>query len=255
MSSGEQAQIEASAEAQYGADERWIEVAPGLALPSRFSHAPRLASGPTARLHLRVLEGRVVCERLEVLPRSEAEPLTAQRLRDVPFGRLMQEAPREVARAITFDPAHPDGAEEVRRARPLPSTLAALGLRPDVLEMGAWLLADPREVAERTHDDEALAVAWPSMSSAEVIDAIRGLPSVQARPLSEEERAVAEGASATPRRRRQPLTDAELREMAEEHQRQAKIVRDPTVRVAAAFHMSRSTASRHLRRARKLGYL
>jgi len=254
MSSGEQAQIEASAEAQYGADERWIEVAPGLALPSRFSHAPRLASGPTARLYLRVLEGRVVCERLEVLPRSEAEPLTAQRLRDVPFGRLMQEAPREVARAITFDPAHPDGAEEVRRARPLPSTLAALGLPPGVLEMGAWLLADPREVAERTHDDEALAVAWPSMSRAEVIDAIRGLPSPQARALSDDERAVAEGASATPRRR-QPLTDAELREMAEEHQRQAKTVRDPTVRVAAAFHMSRSTASRHLRRARRLGYL
>jgi len=255
MSSGEQAQIEASAEAQYGADERWIEVAPGLALPSRFSHAPRLASGPTARLYLRVLEGRVVCERLEVLPRSEGEPLTAKRLRLVPFGALMQEAQGEAARAITFDPEHPDGAEEVPRARPLPRTLAALGLPPEVLEMAAWLLADPGEVAERTHDDEALAVAWPSMSSAEVIDAIRGLPSPQARALSDDERAVAEGASATPRRRRQPLTDAELREMAEEHQRQAKIVGNPTIRVAAAFHMSRSTASRHLRRARRLGYL
>lgn len=92
------------------------------------------------------------------------------------------------------------------------------------------------------------------MSVEEMVEAALKL-APKPRPLSDDERAVAEAETA-PRRRRQPPTDEELREMADDHRRfDALKYRDPTIQVAKKHHMSRSTASRRLRRARDLGYL
>lgn len=192
-------------------------------------------------MHLRVTDREVVCERLEIAPRSAEEPLTAQRVREVPFGALMQRAPAEAARAITFDRSHPDRiAEEEIPVRPLDEQAAIVP---------AWFLEDP---AESTRG--ALGDAWKDLSVEEMVEAALKL-APKPRPLSDDERAVAEAETA-PRRRRQPPTDEELREMADDHRRfDALKYRDPTIQVAKKHHMSRSTASRRLRRARDLGYL
>jgi hypothetical protein len=168
----------------------------------------------------------------------------------------MAGAPAAAARAITFDPAHTEGTDPVK-VRPLDESLSAQERSAGLITKGAWLLADPDESMKGALEGAALEGRWQDMSSSELVDAIRGLPKPGARDLSEHERRAA-SAAANPksRRRRRPrLTDHELCEMAKDHQRFDRLVNDPTIQVAKKWHMSRSTASRNIRRARELGYL
>ncbi|MDQ3318218.1 MAG: hypothetical protein M3522_12930, partial [Actinomycetota bacterium] len=187
---------------------------------------------------LRVTDREVVCERLEISPRSADEPLSAQRVRDVPFGQLLRRAAAEAARPITFTRGHADCTpwEEIL-VRPLPST-------PDDEEEHlepAWLLEDPAESTKGSLED-----LWQVKSAEELVDAVLSLPPPKARVLSDDERAVAESLP----------EEKELRDMAAAHQWfVAQKKDDPTIRVAKRFNMSRSSASRRLRRARELGYL
>jgi hypothetical protein len=157
-----------------------------------YSEEPR-PDAPLATLHMRVdNEEGVLCERLVVEPRSADKPLTAQRLRAIPFGAMVQRAPLRATRPIT------DWGSDARRqirVRPLNS---------DITQKPAWLLEDP---AKSTHG--ALADGWQDMSAEELAAAVRELHErpVILRELTDDDQAAAEAAIKRPRRRRQPLSD------------------------------------------------
>lgn len=221
----------------------WLEIHPGLALPRRFTHREPSDGGPVATVHMFVADDRhISCERVVVEPRSVDKPLTAQRLRAVQFGRLVQRAPVQAAQAFTFDHRHEDAYRSIR-VRLLAS---------NVHEVDAWLLEDAA-----TSPRGRLADRWQDMSAEEIHESVlEGVKQQQPRPLTDDERAEVEAAASPPRRRRQLLTDDELREVARDYEGFVALgQRDPTVQVARARYASRSTASRWIRRARDLGYL
>ena len=199
---------------------------------------------PAATLHMYVDGDSVFCERLEIEPRSTDEPLTAQGLRAIPFGRMVQRAPVRATRSITFDPADWGRPRAEIEVRPL---------SPDVSQAPAWLLEDP---AKSTRG--RLADKWQDMSSEELAEAVHQLQEQPLRPQGAHERRArsCRGCHEPPRRGRQPLSDEELREVARDYRTFVKLgQRDPTIQVALKHHGSRSTASRWIRRARELGFL
>lgn len=231
--------------------ELWLEIAPGLAVPQRFSYRETPANGPTATVHVRVDEDGIHCDRLEIEPRSPTEPLTAQRMRDVPLGQLMQRAPVAATRPVTFDPSHDDrnlfGEIRVRR---LPG--ADANATTHIVYAEAWLLNDPV-----TSLKGQLADTWEAMSEGELADAVAALQEqTRLKPLTDAERAATETAIRPRRRPRQSLSDEEIRAVAQDYKSfKALGQRDPTIQVAHKHYASRSTASRWIRRARELGYL
>jgi hypothetical protein len=203
---------------------------------------------------MRVDENGVVCERLELEPASPDAPLSAQALRLVRFGEMVQRAPVRTAQRITFDKLDEENDVRDRRTH----IRVARPIQPDgsrgIWDADAWLIQDPASKPPRG----TLGDRWQTMSGDEIVEHI--LQQEAAHPprtvaLREADRAAVEGATAT-RRRRHLLSDAELRQVAQDYETFRGLgQRDPTVQVAKKHHASRTTASRWIRRARDLGLL
>ncbi len=208
-----------------------------------------------ARLHMKLVDDRFVCERLELIATEQAS-LTAVALRRVGLGRMLREAPLRVLRPITFDPRDERGesrdeseamrvgdrlAWQVHATAPaeLPPE-AYRGLAPVVerVELSQKRLREIYEEQERRRSAARPRPAWGAAPTKEQI------------AIAKE--ALAAGAS---RRRLIPIDHAGLRRVAETYRTAMRLGQPPTKRVADEHHVSRTTASRWIRRARDLGFL
>jgi hypothetical protein len=245
-----------SAEVSWPATTLWYEVAPALALPRRFTYREEPADeGPVATLHMRVDEEGIVCERLEIEPRSADQPLSAQGLRRIRFGDMFQRAGVRAAKRITFRYPHgEDGGPSPERRR----IRVARRVLPDgtrmVADSEAWLADDPDARPPRGR----LADRWERMSAEALVEAVDAFEREPIRPdaFTDADRESVRAASGRPRRRRQLLTDEQLRAVVDDYVMFRELgQRDPTVQVAKKHHASRTTASRWIRRARDEGLL
>jgi hypothetical protein len=233
----------------------WYEVAPGLAVPQRFTYREAPADGaPVATLHMHADEEGIVCERLELEPRSADEPLSAQGLRRVRFGDMVQRALVHAAKRITFSYPWSDPGPGIERRH----IRVARRLLPDggrmLADSDAWLLDDPDARPPRGD----VAARWEQMSVEELVEAVnaREREPIRLEALTDADREMAGAAGGGRRRRRHLLTDEELRAVADDYVMFRELgQRDPTVQVAKKHYVSRTTASRWIRRARDGGLL
>jgi hypothetical protein len=182
----------------------WIEIAPGIELPERFVYREEPKGGELrATLHMRVIDGRVACERLELEPWTDPTgrhtALTRVAVQNVPVGRLLRDAPVKRARVTLLQP-EPENPNEAYRER------------------------------------QRLVVAMLAKQRGEE-DPVR--------------------AATRPRGPREPIPmdDQDLERVAEMYRVAVDMGQAPTAKIMAAHHVSRSTASRWVRRARDRGLL
>lgn len=212
----------------------WREVAPGVAVPERFKYWQRPADdAPDATLHIRLVDGQAVCERLELEARPGV-PLNASTLRRLPLAPMLRAAPLEAARRITFD------AQELKPGNWPPGDgwwmreIRVVGPSPDgrrLVDDTAWLLGD---------------------------EPARKATTLPLQPLSSDDRGAVQEAVRPSRKAREaiPMDDDGLRRVAELYRTAIREERrNPTIHVAETNHVSRMTASRWIRRARDRGFL
>jgi hypothetical protein len=100
------------------ASDVWCEIAPGAALPESYVYVEYRPEGPLgARVHMRVIDGRLICEKLELTPTPEAEISTTS-MRSMHVSPLIQRATATFVSRISFDPKHPLRGDEIK-VRPL----------------------------------------------------------------------------------------------------------------------------------------
>jgi hypothetical protein len=195
-------------EIEYHVDVAWIEVAPGIELPEKFLYRESPRGGELlATLHMRVVDGHAVCERIDLepstAPTGQHTPLTRAAIRDLPFGRLVDNARMEAARVTKRQPP-PEDADPAywERQRRVEALLAR----------------------QRGEEDPVRAATRPLRAKREAI----------------------------------PMDNRRLEEVAVVYNAAAELGKHPTAEVMADPRwapVSRTTASRWVRRARDRGLI